>query len=315
MYAETRIFSGYQWLMHMTDPGFDSLSEWIVDTYNASIYHFMWPESSNPNPVFWARLHCGSDCVILGVKKSLVYKRLQYFHACGTAHNLHAHKTGRSWTLSPLDIKFIATLVAQHHCIYLDEICQALSEQRGCVVSMADAATANIPTPISSSPPSTLVTQWQEGVHMSDAVCHILRTGQSLPSTARSSRWMCIRHHIHPPDLLIPASYWDGRVRGCCTHRYLAQNRWSPPPLRDNNGVWFASSFTCVGLTSIMKGILYTPTISWHSGQAFSVITLLRRFSRRQYFLLGPSSYMCDCPIATAHTDADYGMWAWHLTQ
>ena len=76
-------------------------------------------------------------CVILGVKKSLVYKSLQYFRAYGTAHNPHARKTGRSRTLSPLDIKFIAALVAQRHCIYLDEICQVLSEQRGCVVSIA----------------------------------------------------------------------------------------------------------------------------------------------------------------------------------
>ena len=159
-------------------------------------------------------------CVILGVKKSLVYKSLQYFRAYGTAHNPHARKTGRSRTLSPLDIKFIAALVAQRHCIYLDEIHQALSEQHGCMVSMADAATANIPTPISSSPPSTLVTQWWEGVHTSDAVCHILRTGQSLPLTTRSSRWTCIWHHICPPDLLIPASYQDGRVHGRRTHQY-----------------------------------------------------------------------------------------------
>ena len=92
--------------------------------------------------------------------------------------------------------------------------------QCGCMVSMADAATANIPTPISSSPPSTLVTQWWEGVHTSDAVCHILRTGQSLPLTTRSSRWTCIWHHICPPDLLIPASYQDGRVHGRRTHQY-----------------------------------------------------------------------------------------------
>ena len=76
-------------------------------------------------------------CVLLGVKKSLVYKTLQYFRAYGTAHNPHSRKTGRTRTLSHLDIKFIAALVGQRHCIYLNEIRQALSEHRGRVVSIA----------------------------------------------------------------------------------------------------------------------------------------------------------------------------------
>ncbi|KAH9180411.1 hypothetical protein EDB89DRAFT_1803872, partial [Lactarius sanguifluus] len=38
--------------------------------------------------------------------------------------------------LSLIDIKFIAALVEQRHCIYLDEIKRALSEQRGCDVSI-----------------------------------------------------------------------------------------------------------------------------------------------------------------------------------
>ena len=73
-------------------------------------------------------------CVILGVKKSLVYKSLQYFHPYGLAHNPHAHKIGRNQTLLLIDIKFIATLVDQRHCIYLDKICQALSEHHSCEV-------------------------------------------------------------------------------------------------------------------------------------------------------------------------------------
>ena len=51
-------------------------------------------------------------------------------------------------------------------------------------LNQANATTANVPTLISSSPPSMLVTQWQEGVHMSDAVCHILQTGWLLLATA-----------------------------------------------------------------------------------------------------------------------------------
>ena len=76
-------------------------------------------------------------CAVLGVKKSLVYRSLQYFCIYGTAHNPHAHKTGCNWKLSPLDIKFIAALVDQWHCIYLNEIQQALSKHRGRVVSVA----------------------------------------------------------------------------------------------------------------------------------------------------------------------------------
>jgi transposase len=75
-------------------------------------------------------------CVIMGVKKSLVYKSLQYFRTYGIAHNPHAHKTGRNRTLSPADVKFIAALINQKHCIYLDVIQQELSDKRGCEVSV-----------------------------------------------------------------------------------------------------------------------------------------------------------------------------------
>ena len=89
-------------------------------------------------PVLFYEQHFSVDqiCDIVGVKKSLVYKPLQYFRAYGIAHNPHAHKNGRHRTLSPIDIKFIATLVEQRHCIYLDKIRQALSEQWGCEVSL-----------------------------------------------------------------------------------------------------------------------------------------------------------------------------------
>jgi len=76
-------------------------------------------------------------CDFLGVKKSLVYKTLQYFRTYGITHNPHAHKTGRKWTLSSLNIKFIVALVDQRHCLHLNEIRQALFEHRGCKVSVA----------------------------------------------------------------------------------------------------------------------------------------------------------------------------------
>jgi hypothetical protein len=66
-----------------------------------------------------------------------VYQSLQYFRTYGIAHNPHAHKTGRNRTLTALDIKFIATLVDQKHCIYLNEIRQALFKQRGCEISVS----------------------------------------------------------------------------------------------------------------------------------------------------------------------------------
>jgi transposase len=75
-------------------------------------------------------------CIVLGVKKSLVYKTLRHFDAYGVAYNHHAHKSGRPRKLSPLDIKFVGALVEQRHCIYLDEIKQALYEQCGCKVSI-----------------------------------------------------------------------------------------------------------------------------------------------------------------------------------
>ena len=75
-------------------------------------------------------------CAILGVKKSLVYKTLQYFHLYGITHNPNAHKSGHHCTLSTLDIRFIAALVNQRHGIYLNKICHALSEQHGCEVSV-----------------------------------------------------------------------------------------------------------------------------------------------------------------------------------
>ena len=81
-------------------------------------------------------------CNILGVKKTLVYKSLQYFRTYGITHNPHARKIGRNRILSSLDIKFIAALVDQRHCIYLNEIQQALSEQRNCEVSIATLSRA-----------------------------------------------------------------------------------------------------------------------------------------------------------------------------
>ncbi|KAH9000083.1 hypothetical protein EDB92DRAFT_1982888 [Lactarius akahatsu] len=89
-------------------------------------------------PILFHEQHLTVDniCHILGMKKTLVYKALQYFHVYGITHNPHAHRRGCHRVLSLIDIKFIASLVERRHCIYLDEIKQALSEQRGCDVSV-----------------------------------------------------------------------------------------------------------------------------------------------------------------------------------
>jgi len=72
----------------------------------------------------------------MGVKKSVVYQSLQYFSTYGVAHNPHANRSGRPRKLTPIDLKFIATLVARRHSIYLGEIKQELYEKRGCQVSV-----------------------------------------------------------------------------------------------------------------------------------------------------------------------------------
>ena len=44
------------------------------------------------------------------------------------------------------------------------------------------------------------------------------RLASRSPSTARSSRRMCIWHYIHPPNLLVPANYRDGAIaRSSCS--------------------------------------------------------------------------------------------------
>ena len=62
-------------------------------------------------------------CKILGVQKSLAYSSLIYFQTYGIATNAHVHrKTGRWCLLSSADIKYVASLIAQRHTIYLDKI-------------------------------------------------------------------------------------------------------------------------------------------------------------------------------------------------
>ena len=47
----------------------------------------------------------------------------------------------------------------------------------------------------------------------------------------------------------------------------------------------------------MMKGVVYVTAISWHSRRASVVVILVRRFSGRKSFLLGPH-HSRDCPLA-----------------
>ena len=74
-------------------------------------------------------------CGLLGIKKSLVYRILSYSRMYGVPYNPHAHRLGRSRTLSQGDVKFIAALLNHRHSIYLDEIQERLHNERGVFVS------------------------------------------------------------------------------------------------------------------------------------------------------------------------------------
>jgi hypothetical protein len=91
---------------------------------------------------------------------------------------------------------------------------------------------------------------------------------QSL-SAARSSRLPYIRHHIRPRNHPVPANHRDEEIA-----------QWS-----------------CSLVFGLVLQALYTfPCPS-------AIIILLRWFPGGQYILLGPSSYSCDYPVATALAD------------
>ena len=48
----------------------------------------------------------------------------------------------------------------------------------------------------------------------------------------------------------------------------------------------------------MMKGVVCVTEIGWHSRRASFVVILVRRFSGRKSFLLGPHHSRRDCPLA-----------------
>ena len=75
-------------------------------------------------------------CRVLGIKKSLVYKTLQFYHAHGTTYNPHARRQAQRHQLSSIDVSFIRALLSQDHTIYLDEIQEQLLVRRNVHVSV-----------------------------------------------------------------------------------------------------------------------------------------------------------------------------------
>src|ERR1700690_2752959 len=73
-----------------------------------------------------------SICNILGIRKSLVYQTLKYHRDFSTSYNTRSRgHPGRRRVLDNSDICYIKALLAQEHCIYLDEIQDRLLTERG----------------------------------------------------------------------------------------------------------------------------------------------------------------------------------------
>ncbi|KAJ7347399.1 hypothetical protein DFH08DRAFT_960735 [Mycena albidolilacea] len=75
-------------------------------------------------------------CTVLGVKKTLVYKTLDYHTIHGTSYNPLANRSGRPRILNSTDIKFILALIEQCHTIYIDKIQEKLLIQWNVFVSI-----------------------------------------------------------------------------------------------------------------------------------------------------------------------------------
>ena len=85
----------------------------------------------------YSRYSVKEICGILGIKKSLVYKTLQYHSTHGVCYNPNTRKCGRHRKLTAIDITFIRSLISENHTIYLDEIQEQLLTRRGTRVSIS----------------------------------------------------------------------------------------------------------------------------------------------------------------------------------
>ena len=205
----------FQW--HVTVHEFDSVSH--------IVYLFLMPPISHDlkaqiTSLFYEQhFTVKKICIVMGVKKSLVYKTLQYFNVYGVPYNPHAHKSGRPWKLSTLDIKFIVALVEQRHCIYLDEIKQALDEQCGCTVSI----------------PTLLRTLQRLNISRKCISARAIERNEILHAAYMNS----IADIVQSPDMLMFVDEaarnrnTSGRTKGraavgrrCIQHRFFVRGQW-----------------------------------------------------------------------------------------
>jgi transposase len=75
-------------------------------------------------------------CLLLDVKKSMVYQILTYHRTYGVTSNPHRRASHRQRILSPVDVEFIRSLLSQQHTLYLDEIQTELRLRRNVYVSI-----------------------------------------------------------------------------------------------------------------------------------------------------------------------------------
>jgi transposase len=76
-------------------------------------------------------------CVLLGVKKTLVYTSLKYFESYGVAHNPYTRRRGRRRHLSQSDRMYLIGRLEQRSSLYLDELRDDLLQARGTYISLA----------------------------------------------------------------------------------------------------------------------------------------------------------------------------------
>jgi len=79
-------------------------------------------------------------CKVLGIRKTLVYQTLHYHFIYGTTTNSHARSKFGPRKLSQIDLTFIRDMIAQRHCVYLDEIQEELVARRDTLVSIPTLA-------------------------------------------------------------------------------------------------------------------------------------------------------------------------------
>ncbi|THU83295.1 hypothetical protein K435DRAFT_429354 [Dendrothele bispora CBS 962.96] len=65
-------------------------------------------------------------CKLLGIKKSLVYTTLEYYHIYGVPYNPQARRVGRPRILTFPNMRYIFNVLSRHRTMYLSEIQEEL---------------------------------------------------------------------------------------------------------------------------------------------------------------------------------------------